>query len=48
LITLERGKLIRDGLIKKKRNTIHLTRGTVVPAWLEEEPKKKGSALEEP
>jgi hypothetical protein len=27
---------------------IHLARRTVVPTWLEEKPKKKGSALEEP
>jgi hypothetical protein len=27
---------------------IYLARRTVVPAWLEEKPKEKGSALEEP
>jgi hypothetical protein len=27
---------------------IHLARRTVVPAWLEEKPKEKCSALEEP
>jgi hypothetical protein len=27
---------------------IHLARRIVVPAWLEEKPKEKGSALEEP
>jgi hypothetical protein len=27
---------------------IHLARRTVVPTWLEEKPKEKGSALEEP
>jgi hypothetical protein len=46
LITPERGKLIRDGLIKKRMNTSG--KKDMVPAWLEEEPEKKGSALEEP
>jgi hypothetical protein len=27
---------------------VHLARRTVVPAWLEEKPKEKGSTLEEP
>jgi hypothetical protein len=27
---------------------IHLARRIVVPAWLEEKPKEKGSTLEEP
>jgi hypothetical protein len=27
---------------------IHLARRTVVPTWLEEKPKEKGSTLEEP
>jgi hypothetical protein len=46
LITLERDRQIKDGLIKKK--TSISGRRTVVPAWLEKEPEKKGSALEEP
>jgi hypothetical protein len=31
-----------------RRRRIYLARRTVVPAWIEEEPEKKGSALEEP
>jgi hypothetical protein len=27
---------------------VHLAKRTVVPAWLEEEPKEKGSTLKEP
>jgi hypothetical protein len=34
---------------QRRRGTrVHLARRPVVPAWLEEEPKKKGSTLEEP
>jgi hypothetical protein len=40
-------RVTRDGLIKMRRNTNTSGRKDV-PAWLEEKPKEKGSALEEP
>jgi hypothetical protein len=33
---------------RRRGTQVHLARRTVVPAWLEEKPKEKGSMLEEP
>jgi hypothetical protein len=36
------------GRSRRRRTRVHLARRIVVPAWLDEKPKEKSSALEEP
>jgi hypothetical protein len=48
MITQGKDIRIKSGLIKRNMNANTSARRTVVLAWLEEKPKEKGSALEEP
>jgi hypothetical protein len=47
MITQGRDTLIKGGLIKRNRSMNTSARRIVVPTWVEEKPKEKGSTPEE-